>query len=170
MYNFILLIVSQFLTKREYANTFALVSKQFSKFDKFAQDQLPDGVISTEKEIITYKQGKKHGLYESYEHYELSYRMNYFNGRLYGNLVFFDNGILRCDINYKNDKPHGPYTYYYDNGNIEDKKHFIDGNLTGLVESYYNNGNIFSRKQYNNGVLETSIRYDEYGNMLKNNL
>ena len=66
----------------------------------------------------TYKDGKKHGLYEYY----------------------LTNGQLFTKGNYKDGKKHGLYETYYRNGQLESKSTYKDGKQNGLWDSYDENG------------------------------
>lgn len=82
-HDFTIILVSGFLTKREYANTMIIVCKRFSKFKMFAQDQFPNGVVKTDQQLITYMQGKMHGRIECYfDNGNISMKRKYFNSKI----------------------------------------------------------------------------------------
>jgi hypothetical protein len=89
-HDFTLTVVSSFFTKREYCNTLGLVSKQFSKFEKYSKDELPDGIVISGNISTTFKQGRKHGIEE----------------------YFYKHGKLRSTIWYENNTKKGLYRYY----------------------------------------------------------
>ena len=52
---------------------------------------------------------------------------------------------------YKNDKPHGLWEYYYANSKVCFKGNYKNGKRHGLWEHYYHNGNLNHKGNYKNG-------------------
>ena len=60
----------------------------------------------------------------------------------------------------------GQYEIYYDNGQLEERKTFRDGELEGLGEIYYKNGQLSYKMTYKDGKLDgTSLGYYENGKL-----
>jgi hypothetical protein len=91
---------------------------------------------------------------------------------------FHSNGKLWSSITYQsqNDggKKHGPFEYYYDNGELKSKGNFKDGKENGPYESYYPDGKLESKRNYkdnkkdghqvdyfSNGQLSWSANYKD---------
>ena len=70
---------------------------------------------------------------------------------------FYSNGKLLRRINYqpKSDggKLHGPWEYYYENGQLNNKKNYKDGKKDGLFEMYFENGDFLSKICYANDKM-----------------
>ena len=50
--------------------------------------------------------------------------------------------------------PDGPYESYYENGQLQVKGTYKDGELDGLVETYHENGQLSERGTYPDGPFE----------------
>src|SRR5690606_13889244 len=73
-----------------------------------------------------YKNGRQHGLYESY----------YISGQLASRHVFVDG------------QAHGPYSWYFENGQLMQQGRQVSGLAEGMVESYNVDGGLQSRRNY----------------------
>ena len=71
---------------------------------------------------------------------------------------YYDNGILKSEIPYLDDKQNGVTKWYYDNGSIEFEIPFENDERHGIVKYYDENGNLTRERKYVNGVI------DEYFN------
>lgn len=82
---------------------------------------------------------------------------------------YWPNQKTKSEIVYRNGKPYGAYTVYYDNGVVEEAGTWAGRKQTGGFERNHNNGNPQQRFNFN----ETGKRdgeqtyYDEKGNMIK---
>ena len=63
----------------------------------------------------------------------------------------YQNGNLRFDVTYKDNKLDGPYKEYYLNGQLKMKGFFKDGLANGLFTFYYENGKFRKEVTYKNG-------------------
>jgi hypothetical protein len=65
----------------------------------------------------------------------------YVDDKLHGKfLEYHDNGILWCDCRYKHGKLDGEYRTYHDNGRLHQIKYYVDGVATGEWFEYDRNG------------------------------
>ena len=62
---------------------------------------------------------------------------------------YHDNGLLDFRRNYKNGQFHGLAEYYYKNGQLEQKLDWQNGKLHGISERYYENGELHYKMNYN---------------------
>lgn len=67
--------------------------------------------------------------------------------------VYFDNGKLYKDENYKLGKKHGVSKSYYDSGKLFTISQYNKGSPTGEWFKYHKNGKIFSHSLFKNGQL-----------------
>ena len=61
----------------------------------------------------------------------------------------------------------GPYEYYYDNGQLESKTTYKNGELDGPVEEYHDNGQLESKTTYKNGELDGPTEYYYFDGQLE---
>jgi len=61
--------------------------------------------------------------------------------------------ILHSEISYKNDKYHGKYVIYNDNGTIKVIGNYINGKRERLWKEYNNKGDLIREGIYKNGIL-----------------
>ena len=78
--------------------------------------------------------------------------------------IYYEDGRLQAEINYKNNFREGNSYWYYHNGNIKDIGFFIKGNLTNSI-SYDENENLTEKGFYINGCLRKRILYN-YGKII----
>lgn len=130
------------------------------------------GVIS---EVINYKNGMKNGLYKiylpldsgkiSYLFSEVNYNENKKNGDAFEfdtssciiTLLKYDNGfeiynekINRFDLD---NKKHGTWKEFYDNGNIKLEIKYSHGKLNGRLKEFNKNGKIIYIEEFYNGEI-----------------
>ena len=146
----------------------------------------PESEILIEK--VTYKSGKRHGkayifLAMDEWQYEEENKVNriwheciYKNDDKYQDMSFDKDGGYQVE-HFKNGKKHGSQEHYYPNGNIRNKRKFVngkiegfdkyfhedgskkivsfkvDGQLHGDYESYQEDGNFLERANYENGYV-----------------
>jgi TonB family protein len=66
---------------------------------------------------------------------------------------YYENGGLKAEFEYKNDKLNGTCYEYYEDGKLECIKDYLDGKLNGNLKSLYQNGNLRRHDKYSNGEL-----------------
>lgn len=76
---------------------------------------------------------------------------------------FYDNGVVRASIEYKNGLRDGASNFYYLNGNEKRQEVYIQGQIHGMLTEYYDNGNLKYEVSYDNGKLNGAFRayYDD---------
>ena len=80
-----------------------------------------------------------------------------FTGR---SVSYHDNGQLQSKINWKDGEPDGLLETYYDNGQLKSHRNYKVGRLDGLWEEYYDNGELKSKNCYKDDRL-TDMSYCE---------
>ena len=63
-------------------------------------------------------------------------------------------GVGKKQFSIKNGKYHGSYLWYFDNGNLWIKEHYVDGKKHGLYVSRFKNGKVESKGTYKNDSPE----------------
>ena len=71
---------------------------------------------------------------------------------------YYENGNLKSEDNFKDDKQEGLSKEYYENGNLKVEANFKDGKQEGLFKEYYENGNI---------RMETNFKDDKFEGLFK---
>jgi len=128
-----------------------LINKLFSKlnYEKYNTHIRPHGIvityysdIKTMETKITYKNGKKDGLYEKWNKYEqLCIRQNYKNGKLDGLDEEWDKyNLLYIRQNHKNGKLDGLYEEWWSEDMLAVKCFYCNGKKEGLYESWNYDG------------------------------
>ncbi|MEJ6471314.1 toxin-antitoxin system YwqK family antitoxin [Fusobacterium nucleatum] len=81
---------------------------------------------------------------------------------------FYENGVIKAKIEWKNGKIEGICENYYDNGRLESRIPIRNDVIWGTVENYYRNGKLKSKIYYRCGVEEEIFEfYDELGEKKK---
>ena len=66
---------------------------------------------------------------------------------------FHDNGQLQEKGNYKDGEPDGLWEEFHENGQLESRGNFINGEQDGLQEYFDEDGNLIGTLTYRNGEL-----------------
>ena len=66
--------------------------------------------------------------------------------------VFFRDGQTQVESTYLNDKVHGVFKRYHDNGNLAIESHYVRGENEGLWKEFYPSGMIKEESIYKNGA------------------
>ena len=125
------------------------------------------------KQIINYKNGVRHGLYQLYyDRNELKYNNKsqvkkgewgylkaegyYINGLLEGNVLgWHKNGNLSTKGNYNNGKQEGLHKFWHENGLLMTESNYHNGELHGETRLYDENGDYVKSYYYKNGKPST---------------
>ena len=77
----------------------------------------------------------------------------YFNDVTYTGACqdFYDEGILKSEMNYKDGLLNGNFVSFYINGNKQSEGNYILGKRTGLWKRYHDNGNIYLEGEFLEG-------------------
>lgn len=81
---------------------------------------------------------------------------------------FYENGVIKAKIEWRNGKIEGICENYYDNGRLESRIPIRNDVIWGTVENYYRNGKLKSKIYYRCGIEEEILEfYDELGEKKK---
>ena len=88
-----------------------------------------------------------------------------FTGRV---VSYHENGQLEAKGNFKDGELHGLMESYHENGQLWIKRNYKDGELHGLMESYHENGQLLKRANYKDGEIDGLLEvFDKEGNPTK---
>ena len=129
--------------KLKSGKVFEVPAKKLSKKDNEFISSLakPDGVNSEELE---YREGFYY-LLDS----DTPYTGNSF--------TLWKNGQKRDEVNYKDGKPDGLTTGWYENGQKKIEANYKDGRLDGVIANWYENGQKKSEQNYKKGKLNGNM-------------
>ena len=77
------------------------------------------------------------------------------------NKFYYNNGKLKQEQNYKNDKREGISKGYYESGKLWSEWNFKNGKLEGISKGYYESGGIAYIDTYKNGKKINRKTYTE---------
>jgi len=63
-------------------------------------------------------------------------------------------GVIKSEVNFKNDKENGLYTSYHDNGKVKLTVNYTDGQKDGVQKVYYDSGQLGEQVTYKKGRRE----------------
>lgn len=113
-----------------------------------------------------YKEGIKNGYFKGtvkVEEKEFLFEGRYVQGIKNGLWYLkYRNGETKAIMKYNYDRPHGHWSYFYENKLLSGYENLKDGLLTGKVVQYNKNGTLKASLNYKNGLLmeEGSFYYD----------
>lgn len=91
------------------------------------------------------------------------------NGKKFGNWIkFYDNGKVKYEGQFRNDRPYGKFTYYYSEGQKKAVSVFSDDGIIAHNTTYFKNGKLLAEGKYINQKKDSVWRYylDENSNPL----
>jgi antitoxin component YwqK of YwqJK toxin-antitoxin module len=101
------------------------------------KEKYPSGKLKAKYEVTSSKEGElKNGVYEEY----------------------YENGKMKCIVNYVDDKKHGVYRSYHESGKMEAEIYFLNGLKSGDYKEWYDNGNKKCFAEYKADQLNGTIR------------
>lgn len=110
-----------------------------------------------------YLNGKLHGkLVGYYPSGQVEYIGLATDGQVNSTSSFHENGQFSSQIEYINNEPVSE-TYYYDNGQLKEKKSLSSEKLNGPYLSYYENGQLKKEITYDNDSMKSHIYYFRNG-------
>jgi len=135
-------------------------------YKKFSSEPFTGFV--TKKDILgfitkgSYKNGKKHGLWETYyENGLLKNKANYRDGKNDGTWeVYSYDGSLSVKGIFKDGKKDGLWKTFFQNGQVESKETYKDGKRVGFWEYYYKNGKLWKQQTYTDGTDGFEEKYN----------
>ncbi len=84
----------------------------------------------------------------------------------YKSFVYYPDGKLQSERNYKDGLFDGLMTEYYENGNIHTTTNFENGKKNGLCTNYYQNGNVWHKHTFKDDFLTGPVTwFFENGNI-----
>ncbi len=105
----------------------------------------------------------KNGIPEKINYYSTIDRSELIKKELY-----YENGQLKLIGNYKNNRKHGQWLYYFENGIKSNESWFVNGILEGRSSSFYKNGQWRSSGYYLKGErVRVWTYFDENGQLIK---
>ena len=76
--------------------------------------------------------------------------------------TYYNSGELKSTVPLNDEgENHGPYSFYYENGDIRKKGNFKDGEKDGVWVSYNKNGQLRLREEYKNNILRRKTFYKD---------
>ena len=79
---------------------------------------------------------------------------------------YYENGQLQEKGTFSNGEPDGPWESYYENGQLHKKGSYSNGEQVGPYEEYYENGQFWVKGSWSNGVpVGPYEEYDENGQL-----
>ncbi|PKN06559.1 MAG: hypothetical protein CVU72_03855 [Deltaproteobacteria bacterium HGW-Deltaproteobacteria-7] len=123
------------------------------------------------KSVVRTRDGKKHGLQESYypsgrKMNENGYEADQQSGKY---AAWWENGnqastgfykLIRHPEGYYNSVKHGTFKEYQENGALQREETYMDGNPSGIFRRYYKNGKLLEEGEYkteNNRANKTGV-------------
>lgn len=76
--------------------------------------------------------------------------------------LFYPNGQLELDAQFKNGERHGVSTYYYPNGVLRGEQFYAKGKLHGIQRMFFQEGTLDNVRHYEYGVEVDSTNYYEF--------
>ena len=67
---------------------------------------------------------------------------------------YWENGNVKSELRYKDDKLNGKAVWYYENGHKEQEVFYEDNVLNGPLKRWYSNGKLETESFYKEGLLE----------------
>jgi antitoxin component YwqK of YwqJK toxin-antitoxin module len=83
-------------------------------------------------------------------------------------VIYYDNGNIKLEVNLKNGVRHGLFIDYYEDGSIKSRSTWVNGKVNGKAEHYYESGKLkevtYWKEGKANGISE---EYYENGQLFK---
>ena len=70
---------------------------------------------------------------------------------------YYDNGHKMIEVNYKDGKVDGKWSWWYINGQLHAEKNYKDGKLDGMMTTWLDNGEIESERNYKDDKLDGDV-------------
>jgi len=140
-----------FKNKNEYREDGTLKSRQAFFGDKFQRHEYYDFVsIENPIQILEYSVDGKQCIKRTNFYKHGKQIVKYIDGNQELWTKWGENGKLKHEKIFLNNKEHGKWLFYYDNGNIKLEENYLDGKKHGLFKEYYLNNILKSEKSYLN--------------------
>lgn len=113
--------------------------------------------------VVTRKKGMNDGKAYFYLSKGTKYAdMNYVDGKLYGEIIYYVDGIVVKIENYKNDKLNGLFKSYDKNNNITEEGNYLNDKKIGIW-NFYDKNKLVSSEYYGDSLI-TIYKDDKYFN------
>lgn len=99
----------------------------------------------------------QHGSYKAYNAAtdQLQVERTYAQGKMEGvEKFYYPSGKLESTLSYKDGIQHGPFKYYYEDGQLKQEGAFEAGKIVGLLKTYYPDGQLQEEVTHVDGVTE----------------
>ncbi len=100
-----------------------------------------------------------------YPNGQLKLEVNFKDDKLEGIKRYYESGKLKEEANIKDHKLEGIGKAYYKSGQLKFKGNYKDGKLHGLTKEYQPKGNVLYIDTYKNGTKIHRKMYDERGKL-----
>lgn len=74
-------------------------------------------------------------------------------------IKYFDNGKIKYEGQFRNDKPYGKFKYYFKEGSIKAISVFSDDGIIAINTTYYKNGKLMAEGKYVNQQKDSIWKY-----------
>lgn len=140
---------------------------EIKEFIPIAYDKI--GECFRENEFVL--NGKKQTAYCVYSNYEFQGIGNMKNGKMIGYWETYNpkKGFLlsKGSLN-EEEKKEGQWTWYYENGNIQEEGNFKNGKLDGIQKFYFDNGQLKYSVEYKDGKADGEYKlYNKNGALIE---
>ena len=103
---------------------------------------------------------------EYYENGQLKKEMSYVNDKEHGILKYYENGQVKYECPYVLGNKHGTVKWYYITGELQYECPYDNDKEHGIYKEYYENGQLKEESRYVLGELIDTSNYDENGNLI----
>ena len=115
------------------------------------------------------KNNKQDGVWKLYyANGQVKQEENWKDGYYQGLWKYFNqNGQITREVNYKDGEDDGLHRSWYENGQLEMEENYKDGELEGIWKLYYENGQLQIEQNWKDGIFINSKCWDKEGNKIK---
>ena len=79
---------------------------------------------------------------------------------------YWENGMLKSTVEYKDELRHGKATYYFKNGSKQKEYTYVDGKLEGITRQWSYKGTLMSSIEFSNDMMNgKALYYDDEGKL-----
>lgn len=139
-------------------------------------------ISCTEKTITEDKLQERNGVYyevneknpfsgiaiEKHSDGQIEEEKKYKNGKLVSALGWDKYGQKEFEGNYRDGKPYGLHTWWYENGQKKSEGNYQNGKLDGIVIGWYENGKKKREANFKDGENISYTVWDKNGNKIEN--
>ena len=120
--------------------------------------------------LVEDENGIKQGKYFKYENGRIKEEGNFKDDKKDGKWIYYmieqNRCLLQKEANYKDGKLHGEYKEFHLYGGVKEEGQYVAGQKEGEWKTYYSNGQIMKEANYKEGILDGSYKECwEYGGL-----